>query len=209
MGLLDRLKTLGCRLRLIRTVARRPDVPKKIAPRVTSLEGLKAEVLQQAQGDLHEELSPSLDKVFEAAGLARQAWSVERLRDLLRGEPYRSMDRPGAKQAILQSLAAETVKVEELVQDARSRVQALDAFEGRALARMQDRRGIRRRQREAMERQITRLNEECRALNAADQDDEQALQQWRGRKAAYEKDMAWAIGFLVETPVDFAGQQKS
>ena len=182
MGLLDRLRTLGCRLKLIRTVPRCPGVPKKITPRVTSLEDLRTEVLQQTVGPLHEELSPSLEKVFEAAGITYRAWTVERLRDLLRADPYRSMDRPRVKQAILQSLAAENLTLDDLVQDARSRDRALDEFEGRALARMQDRHDVRRRQREALDRQITRLNEECRVLNAADQDDEQVLQEWRGAR---------------------------
>jgi hypothetical protein len=210
MGLLDRLKSLGCRLGLIRTVPRPADAPKKITPHVTSLKDLKTEVLQQDVGHLHDVLSPSLEKVFEAAGIGRRAWTIERLSDLLRADPFRSMDRAAAKQAILQALAAENTGLEDLVQDARSRDKALDASEGRALALVRERQELRRRQREALERQIGQLNEACRALNVADQDEQQVLQQWQVRKAAYEKDMAWALGFLVETPGGFqAGQQKS
>jgi hypothetical protein len=208
MGFLDRLKALGCRLGLIRAVPRRSDPLKKITPRVTSMKDLKTEVLQRDLEHLHDELSPSLEKVFEAAGIGHKDWTVERLRDMLRADPLRSMDRAAASQAILQALAADHARVDDLVQDARSRDRALDASEGRALSLTRERQEARSRRKEALQRQIGALSEVCRALDAEDRNDQQALQEWQARKAAYEKDMAWALGFLVDTPARFQAEPK-
>jgi hypothetical protein len=208
VGLLDRLKDLGCRLRLIRAVPKETRAPRKITPRVTSLKDLKTEVLRQDRGHVRDELSWSPDKVFAAAGIRPGAWTVERLRDFLRTEPLRSMDRAAARQAVLQALAADKAGVGDLVQDARSRDRALQEAADRAQALVQGRQDLRSRQREALERQIGQLKEACGALDAANQEDQQALRQWQAGKAAYTKDMTWAMGFLVEDPGGFQAEPK-
>ncbi len=200
MGLMDRLKRLGCRLRLIRTVPARTEPPRKITPRVTSIKDLKAQVLERDSVHRQGELSASLENIFDAAGIERRTWNVERLRDMLRTEPYRSMDRAAAGQAILDAMSGQNARIDDLVQDARARGRALDESEGRALALMRERQEARRRQRESLQRQLGELNEACRALDAEDQDDQQALREWQARKSAYEKEIMWALGYLMETP---------
>jgi hypothetical protein len=208
MGLLDRLKDWGCRLGLIRTLPLRAGAPAKITPRVTSLKDLKTEVLQQDLQHVRDELSPSLDKVFKEAGVGPRAWTIERLRDLLHTESLRTMDRQAARQAILKSLAADSASVDDLVQDARARDKALDESEGRALALFQRRQDHRRQQKEALERQMGQLNEARKALDAAEQDEQQTLRQWQAHKAEYAKDMAWALGFLADKPSGFQAEPK-
>ncbi len=198
--LLDWLKNLGCRLGLIRTGSAASRLPRKITPRVTSLKDLMAELPSRGLEPLCDGPGWSLEGVFEAAGVNQRPWTVERLMDLLRTERFQSMDRAAARQAILQVLAAENTSVDDLVQDARSRDKALAEAEARTLALVRQRQDLRRGQREAMERQISQLNEACKALDSANQEDQQALRQWQGRKATYAKDMAWALGFLADNP---------
>jgi hypothetical protein len=199
VGLMDRLKDLGCRLGLVRTRTPR-SAPRKITPRVTRLKDLMAEAPHPDLGHLSDDPSWSLDKVFERAGIGQRAWTVERVRDLLRTERFRSMDRPTARQALLQVLAAEKTGVDDLVQDARLRDRALAEAESRALALVNQRSELRRQKKEALARQIGQLKETCSAMDAANQDDQQDLCQWQDRKVAYAKDMAWALGFLTENP---------
>jgi hypothetical protein len=205
---LDWLKELGCRLGLIRTGPAASRLPRKITPRVTSLKDLMAELPSRGLEPLCDGPAWSLEGVFEAAGVKLKAWGVERLRDLLRTERFQSMDRAAARQVILQVLAAENAGVDDLVQDARSRDKALAEAEGRALSLVRQRQDLRRGQREAMERQISQLNEACKALDSANQDDQQALRQWQSRKATYARDMAWALGFLTENPGGIRAEPK-
>jgi hypothetical protein len=197
---LDWLKDLGCRLGLIRTGPGASRLPRKITPRVTSLKDLMAELPSRGLEPLCDGPAWSLEGVFEAAGVKLKAWSVERFRDLLRTERFQSMDRAAARQAVLQVLAAENTSVDDLVQDARSRDKALAEAEARALALVRQRQDLRRGQREAMERQISQLNEACKALDSANQEDQQALHRWQVQKATYVKDMTWALGFLTDNP---------
>jgi hypothetical protein len=206
--LLDWLKDLGCRLGLIRNGRAPSRQPRKITPRVTSLKDLMAELPSQGTRALCDGPCWSLEGVFEAAGVKPKAWTVERLRDLLRTESFQSMDRSAARQAILQALAVENASADDLVQDARCRDKALAEAEARALALVQQRQNLRKGQSEALERQIHQLHEASKALDSADQEDQQALRRWQAQKGAYARDMTWALGFLTENPAGIQADPK-
>jgi hypothetical protein len=110
------------------------------------------------------------------------------------------MDQSAARQTVLQVLAGENTSADDLVQDARCRDKALAEAEARALALVRQRQDLRKGQREAMERQVSQLNEACKALDSANQEDQQALRRWQVQKATYVKDMTWALGFLTDNP---------
>jgi chromosome segregation ATPase len=118
------------------------------------------------------------------------------------------MDRPAARQAVLQALGAENTRPDDVVQDAQSKDKALQEAEARVLALVQQRQDLRRGQRESLERQISRLQEACKALDSANQEDQQALRRWQAQKATYVKDMTWALGFLTDDPAGIRADPK-
>jgi septal ring factor EnvC (AmiA/AmiB activator) len=97
------------------------------------------------------------------------------------------MDRSAAQAEALRMLAAEKVEVEDLVKDAVSRDQALDAYED-SIARTREQR-IRslEDQRKRIEQQI--VAEENRWL------------EWRKQKRRRERELAYAVGYLIDRPV--------
>jgi len=212
MGLWNGLKALGCRLGLIRIVCAGPDVPPKITPRVTSMKDLLTEGRRQANHDLGNpprELSLAFEQIFKAAGVPSvgKAWTIERVCDLLRRDAAQDDDRTKVRAALLQQLAADKVAVQELVEDALSRDRALEECEKRLAAEVGQRHQTRLQQRAEVERQMTQLQEAGRRLQAADEQDQQQMRTWCGRKSVYQKDMRWAIQIVsgssgLEEPAD-------
>jgi hypothetical protein len=148
-------------------------------------------------------LSVAFARIFEAAGIkaGAQGWTSERLVTTLHGDPYPKLDRPAVQRALLELLAREKVRVEELVKDAVSRDQALDRYEAFAEQKMKERAAARARRTSELETRIRELQAECEKLAATAQQEEERWTEWRRRKAAQEKELAWAIGYLLDRPV--------
>ncbi len=209
MSLLDRLKGLGSKLGLLQLAPPATGAaaePAKIQTRKLSLDELTSEVRAEEVrmlAELPAELSVAFEKVFEAAKVAPPAhgWSIERLGELLRTEQYRGMTRESAQKAVLGVLAAVKADVEDVVRDALARDQALDKFEDFARRKMEDRGAARQRRIAETEEKIRSLKGECAKLEDEGRTDEEQWRAWRDRKVAYERDMAWAIGFVMDRPV--------
>lgn len=200
MGLLDQLKKIGCRLSIIQIVpASKKSEPVKIQTRSISLGELASEI---RTGDVRslaqrpEELEVEFDRVFETAGIepGQGGWTIDRLRQVLREEPYKSRDRESVQKGILELLAGEKVDAGDLVKDAVARDQAMDVYETLVRQKMEDRSAARRRKIDELQQQCDRLKEENQA-------DDRQWQQWHQKKVAYEKDLAWTVGFLLDGSV--------
>ena len=133
---------------------------------------------------------------WKAAGVKPPAnlWTIDKLRDVLRGEKFKSLPRNEAQRALIEQFAIEKVNVQELAKDAVARDQALDAFERFAGEKVQTRRQARQTQLRQLQDQLDRLQREG-------QQEEQQWQQWQAKKNEYEKEMAWAIGYLLDNPI--------
>jgi hypothetical protein len=209
MSLFDRLKSLGSKLGLLQMgppPAGAVAEPSKIQTRKVSLDELTSEVRAEEVrmlAELPAELSVAFEKVFEAAQVAPPAhgWSIERLVELLRTEQYRGMARESAQKAVLGVLSAVKAEVEDVVRDALARDQALDKFEDFARKKMRDRGAARQRRIAETEEKIRSLKAEGARLEDENRTDEEQWKAWRDRKVAYEREMAWAIGFLMDKPV--------
>lgn len=207
MNLFGALVSVGGRLGVVKIVSTTaPAKPGKIPTRKITLKDLATEVRAEEVRTLAElpaELSVDFAKVFEAAGIvpAQHGWTVDRLRQVLDTEQYRSMDRSMAQKAILGLLAADSAHVHEVVQDAVARDKALDAFEGFAAQKMKDRTTVRQRQVADIETQIQALQEQVARLAEEAKADQAQWKQWHDKKIQCEKDMARAIGILVEDAV--------
>lgn len=204
MGLFSELTKIGGRLGMVQIVSTTaPAARRKIPTRKVVLKDLAAEIHQEEVRSLAQmpaELSVEFAAVFEAAGIQTPAhgWTTQRLAEALHGASFQKMDRPAAQKEILRLLSAEGAHVHEIVQDAVARDQALDSFEAYARRKMEDRDAIRRRKIAETQAQIQELQRQVDGLQKDGQEDQAQWKQWQTRKSACEKEMAWAVGFLVE-----------
>jgi hypothetical protein len=207
MGLFDQLQTLGRRLKIIEAGPAKPGPQvAKITTRNITLSELATEVKAkdvQALSELPAELSVEFEKVFQAAGVPSdpKSWTIERLKQLLRSDPFKNLDRSAAQKALLAKLAEEKTQAEDLVKDALARDQALDAFENFVRKKMEERSAARERKIAEKESQVRALQEECRRMKEENKIDGQHWKKWHRKKSDYEKELAWAVGYLLEKPV--------
>lgn len=208
MGLLDTLHGLGTKLKIIQSAA--PAAPQteppKMATKTVSLSELTTEVHTEevrALAELPAELSVPFEKVYQVAGVkpAAHGWTIERLKQLLRTEQFQTMERLSAQKALLGLLAAEKAEVEDLVKDAVARDQALDAFQNYVRKKMDDRIAARERKTGDLEAQIKDLQDQSAKLRDENKTDHAQWLQWLNSKRAQERELAWAIGYLLDKPV--------
>ncbi len=211
MSLLDRLRTAGGRLGIIKVISLNEppptaSTPQKVVARSVTLDELTKQVRTEevrVLAGLPAELTVPFEKVFEAAGVTSpgHGWSVDRLSELLRTDQYKGMDRDAAQKAVLGVLSAVKANVEDLIGDAVARDQALDKFEAFVSQKMEDRKVARQRKATQLEDQIRDLEKERARLEADGKVDAERWREWRRRKVAYEHEMAWAMGYLLDRPV--------
>lgn len=207
MSLLDGLRSLGGKLGLIQTAPETaPAAPTKVVSRSVTLQALTTEVRAEevrVLAELPAELSVGFDKVFETAGILPPAhgWTIERLQQLLRTEQFRAMDRESAQKAILGLLSAVQAQVEDIVKDAIGRDQAIDKFAMYVRQKMDDRTVARQRKVSDLEEQVRGLEKERARLLEEMAADQERWQEWKSKKLACEKEMAWALSYLLDRPV--------
>ena len=188
------LRRFGDRIGIIEmeSASSQPGAPAKIHTRSVTL-GELATTIQTTPvrelADLPAELSVSLEDIFKAAGIqpTSTGWTIERLHQFLHSDPIRAMDRSAAQAEALRMLAAEKVDVEDLVKDAVSRDQALDAYED-SISRTRVQR-IR-----SLEDQRKRIEQQIAA-------EESRWREWRKQKSQRERELAYAVGYLIDRPV--------
>jgi len=194
MNLLGMLRKLGDRLGIVELSAESdaPSCPVKIQTRAITL----AELVMTIQitevrelAELPAELSISFEDVFKAAGIQAppSGWTVERLQQFLDADRMRAMDRAEVQRETLGMLAAEKVDTADLIKDAISRDQALDAFADSVLKKRQ--------------RWIAEKRQEIQALERKIAAEEKKWTEWRRKKRQREQDMARAVGYLIDKPV--------
>jgi hypothetical protein len=182
MDLLGMLRKLGDRLGIIELAAdpQQSSHPVKIQTRTITLDELVSIQLKNVRelAELPLQLPASFEDIFEAAGIhaPSNGWSVDRLRQFLNSDRVRTMDRAEAQRETLQMLASEKVDAAEVIKDAISRDQALDAFADFTLKKIQ-------------------------ALKEQVEAEEKKWNEWRALKRQREQEMARAVGLLIDKPV--------
>jgi len=209
MSLLSSLRVIANRLHIIQSVDdddAATETVSKIPTRSLTLAELMSEIRQdevRALANAPAELTVGLEKVCEAAGVkpGPDKWTVDRLGDLLHGEKFASLSRDAAQRALLAQFSAEKVSIEELVKDAVARDQAIDAFEQFVRDKMHARSSARESRIGALQAQMADLQQEVARLTREGETETKQWQQWRQKKQAYEKEMAWAVSYLLDKPV--------
>jgi hypothetical protein len=207
MSLLDGLRSLGGKLGLIQTApSASAEAPVKVVSRSVTLQALTTEVRAEevrVLAELPAELSVGFDKVYQTAGIVPppHGWTIERLQQLLRTDQFRGMDRESAQKAILGLLSAVQATVDDLVKDAIGRDQALDKFASFVEHKMDDRTVARQRKISDLEEQMRSLEKERARLEEEMKADQERWREWKAKKIACEKEMAWALGYLLDRPI--------
>lgn len=188
------LRKLGDRLGIIELSPeeRHPSAPVKIQTRTVTLTELIMTIRIREVRELAErpaELSISFDDVFKAAGIQTppSGWNVDRLQQFLNNDRIQKMDRAGAQRETLSVLAAEKIDPADLIKEAISRDQALDAFADSILKKRERWLAMKRKEIQAIEQEIAA--------------EEKEWNDWRRQKRQREQDMARAIGYLIDKPV--------
>jgi hypothetical protein len=208
MSLLELLQSVGDRLGIIEKDVSRPvtETRPKIRTRVVTLADLKSEIKTdevRALAETPAELAVPFEKIFETAGLpsASSGWNIERLGKLLGTAPFRDRPKETVQKMILDILASEKVDVEDLVKDAVSRDQALDAFEKSVEQKMADRIAANEHDLATAKTRMEDLRKECARLENMITADTEQWRQWRRKKRSHEKDLARTVGYLIDREV--------
>lgn len=193
MNLLSMLRKLGDRLGILE-LSRDPDAnspPIKVRTRAVTLSELIMTVQVtgiQKLAEAPSELSISFDDVYKTAGISSSpAWSVDRVIQFLENDRFRGKSRNEIQHELLAALAAEKVDVAGVIKEAISCDQALDAFAE----------SIRKKR----ERWVAAKRAEIQQLERSLAEEEKDWKDWRERKRKREKDMALAVGYLIDKPV--------
>jgi hypothetical protein len=208
MTLFEILQSVGDRLGIIeREAPRASSEPRpKIRTRIVTLEDLKIEIRTDEVHALAEapaELTVPFEKIYEAAGLTplNAGWNIERLHRLLATAPFRDQPRESIQKRILDILASEKVAVEDLVKDAVSRDQALDAFGKSVERKMSDRISANEHALAQAKDRIEDLRKESARLEALIAADMGQWREWCRKKRSQEKELARAVGYLIDREV--------
>ena len=208
MTLFELLQSVGDRLGIIEKEAPRTvsEPHPKIRTRVVTLANLKTEIKTdevRALAETPAELAVPFEKIFETAGLPSlpSGWSIERLHKLLDTAPFRDQPRETVQKKILDILASEKVAVEDLVKDAVSRDQALDAFEKSVERKMADRIAANEHALAEAKARIDDLRRESVRLEQMIAADTGKWREWRQKKRGKERDLARTVSYLIDREV--------
>jgi hypothetical protein len=218
MSLFSYLRNTAASLGLLRiATVSDPEEPTKITTRSISLHALttelrtaEVEALATGAGDF----DVPFDQIFAAAGVktvasssatfagaGQGAWSIDRLHAMLETTPYKDLPRAETQPAVLATLGAEKVAVEDLVKDAIARDKAIDAYAARIFEKRQESRRARSRKKIELQGQIAALQAQVADLDDQSQTADRQWNDWWQRKLAYERRMAQALGYLLQDPI--------
>jgi hypothetical protein len=201
MDLAGMLRKLGDRLGVVE-VSKDPDHPSapiKIQTRTVTLQELIMTIqITEVRGlaELPSELSIPFDEIFKAAGIEAPTggWTVDRLLNYLSTDRIKKLDHDAAQRETLSTLANEKVDAADIVKDAISRDQALDAFEEFISKKREQWRKEKKLLIEELQKQQKQMQQEIDS-------EEQKWKEWHRRKRQREIDMTRAVSYLIDKPV--------
>ena len=175
----------------------------QIRTRIISLRDFAGEIRSgevKALADSSSELAAPFEKIFEAAGISSDGWTIAKLRQIIEKESEQK-SREMVQRTVLDLLRSAGLSSEILVKDAIARDQALDAFEVRVNEKMEERNKTCKKRLLEMEEQIKSLQEEGARISENLKLDEEKWREWKKGKRAYERELAATAGYLVDHQV--------
>jgi len=207
MSFLKLLHGIGDRLGILETVAAPGSrQPARIQTRCVSIRDLAGEIRSAEIRDLAAspaELSVPFEKIFEAAGISpdTQAWTVDRLKQIVADESLKNKSREEVQRAILDALHSDGVAVDSILKDAMARDKAMDSYEAAVGQKMKARMETHMRRSLEIESRIRELQAEAHTVDAVRKADEENWRAWRINKKQHERELATLIGYLVDHAV--------
>jgi len=133
-------------------------------------------------------------QIFEMMKLAtyKHGWNVEKLGVLQQTQK----DLEDMKNAIGEILRANDVPAEDIIRDARDRMQALDAFELEIKKKLEALRAVRQKEVEGYELEIQYCKEHVRHLKLMQSEDEAALEEWKKKKTEKVKEIQRLVSLI-------------
>lgn len=150
----------------------------------------------------------SFAEIYEAAEIRPPAhgYTILKVAEMLRSEHIRNMPREVKRSSILLALEAAGARVEDVIQDAIRRDQALDAFERVQQRAAEQFEADKTRENERLQAELDRLVAEYRARIQANLDaiarERERFFGWRLQKQEEERKIADAVSYFVsENPI--------
>jgi hypothetical protein len=207
MSIIKFLQGIGDRLGILESVSNPEVTPhRRIQTRTVTIKELAGEIKSGEVHDLAASLEDSaipFEKIYEAAGISTKAddWTINRLGRLIADEHSKNKSREEIQVAVLDALRSESVQVETIVKDAIARDQALDSFEACAGDKIKDQVGACKKRLMEIETEIRNLQEKSSALQEKMKENEERWRDWKKRKRASEREMASALGYIIDQPI--------
>jgi valyl-tRNA synthetase len=207
MRLMEMLGVLGDKLGILQTEQAAPAAPaNRIRTKQITLAELTTEIHSEevkALAELPAEFSVAFERVFESAGIAKppHGWDTEKLKDLLKTEPFKAQERAEIQKKLQDLMTAEKASAEEIVKEAMARDKAIDAFESFVKTKMETRLAVRERKIAELETKIQEQQKEVQREKELSKAEAEHWKEWRKRKRAYEKELAWVTSFLIDRQV--------
>lgn len=202
MGLLAKLKELGCQLKLVQSVERTAArMPTKVATKAVTIKELMTELHAENVKLLAEspvELTIEFGKIFESAGIKipNHGWTIEKFIEVFQSK-YQTADVNEAKKSVQLWLSETNVSAEELVRDALAKDQALDAYEEFVLKKMNSRSQTRQERIAEIAKEMDKMKQELLRLEHQMQQEQDDAGKWQSRKKSYEQDITRAVDLLT------------
>ena len=201
MSFMKFLQGIGDRLGILESVSPPESAPAmQIRTRIISLRDLAGEIRSgevKALADSSGELAAPFEKIFEAAGISSDGWTIAKHRQIIEKESEQK-SREMVQKTVLDLLRSAGLSSEILVKDAIARDQALDAFEARVNEKMEERNKACKKRLLEMEEQIKSLQEESVRISENLKVDEEKWHEWKKGKRAYERELAATAAYLVD-----------
>jgi len=154
----------------------------------------------------------SFAEIYAAAEIHPPAhgFTIEKVGDMLRSEHIRNLPRDVKKSSVLVALEAVGAPIQDVIQDAMKRDQALDTFESvqeRALNQLE---AQKTKENQEIQTELDRLVEEHKARMQANNDaiskEKERFFAWRLKKQEEEQKIADAVSYFVtENPITAGG----
>lgn len=205
MSFFSQIQKIGSRLGLMslatESTADRPCT--KIETRTVPIAEITAQIKTAKVNALaarDHSLSLPIEQIHTSAGLSAPAhgWSAMKVAERLRQPDCAVLSKEQAQVLVLNELAKSAARVEDVVRDAVSRDRAVDAFAEKVRERLIDARKNRLARRQDIAIALKNLSDEDTALALANERDQSEWTAWWQGKLAAEKDLAWALSFLID-----------
>lgn len=154
----------------------------------------------------------SFDEIYAAAEIRLPAhgYTIFKVADMLQSEHIRELPHPVKRSSVLVALDAAGVKIEEVIQDAVRRDQALDTYERVQQKALEELEGRKTKENRQIQAEIDRLVAEHQARIQANNDEvakeKERIYGWRLKKQQEEQKIAEAVSYFVtENPVTTGG----